>query len=60
VVAEPTDLATALDADRLAREAFDRLPYGVRRKHVTSIEDARSADTRGRRIERLIATLHGS
>jgi hypothetical protein len=60
VVAEPTDLATALDADRLAREAFDRLPYGVRRRDVDSVEDAKSAETRRRRIDRLIATLHGS
>jgi hypothetical protein len=28
VVVEPTDLAEALDTDPLAREAFDRLPYG--------------------------------
>jgi Domain of unknown function (DUF1905)/Bacteriocin-protection, YdeI or OmpD-Associated len=60
VVPEPTDLATALDADRLAREAFDRLPYGVRRRDVDSVEDAKSAETRRRRIDRLIATLHGS
>ena len=60
MVAEPTDLAEALDADPLAREAFDRLPYGLRRKHVTAVEDAKSAETRQRRITRLIATLRGS
>ena len=60
VVAEPTDLAEALDADPLAREAFDRLPYGLRRKHVTAVEDAKSTETRQRRITRLIATLRGS
>jgi hypothetical protein len=57
VVAEPTDLAEALDADPPAREAFDRLPYGLRRKHVTAVEDSKSAETRQRRIARLIATL---
>ena len=57
VVAEPMDLAEALDADPLAREAFDRLPYGLRRKHVTSIEGAKNAETRQRRIIRLMATL---
>src|SRR4029453_10436927 len=57
---EPAALAAALAADRLAREAFDRLPYGLRRKHVTSVEDSKSADTRRRRIDRLIGTLHGS
>ena len=60
VVAEPTDLAEALDADPLARETFDRLPYGLRRKHVTAVEDAKSAETRQRRIARLIVTLRGS
>lgn len=45
VVAEPMDLAAALDADPLAREAFDRLPYGLRRKQVTAVEDARTAET---------------
>jgi hypothetical protein len=59
VVAEPTDLAEALDADPPAREAFDRLPYGLRRKHVTAIEEAKTAETRQRRIARLIATLRG-
>lgn len=60
VVAEPGDLAEALDADPLAREAFDRLPYGLRRKHVALVEDAKSAATRQRRIMRLIATLRGA
>ncbi len=57
VVDEPSDLAQALDADPRARTAFDRLPYGLRRKHVTAIEDAKSASTRQRRITKLIATL---
>jgi Domain of unknown function (DUF1905)/Bacteriocin-protection, YdeI or OmpD-Associated len=57
VVAEPRDLTEALDADPLAREAFDRLPYGLRSKHVTAVEDAKTVETRQRRIARLIATL---
>jgi hypothetical protein len=60
LVAEPIDLAEALGAEPLAREAFDRLPYGLRRKHVAAVEDATSADTRQRRIVRLIASLRGS
>jgi uncharacterized protein YdeI (YjbR/CyaY-like superfamily) len=58
-VDEPMDLAAALDADPFARDAFDRLPYGLRRKHVTGIEDAKSAETRQRRISKLIAKLRG-
>jgi Bacteriocin-protection, YdeI or OmpD-Associated/Domain of unknown function (DUF1905) len=57
VVAEPTDLAEALDADPPVRDAFDQLPYGLRRKHVTAIDDAKTAETRQRRIARLIVTL---
>jgi antitoxin component of MazEF toxin-antitoxin module len=57
LVAEPTDLAAALDADPHAREAFDRLPYGLRQKHVTAVEEAKSAGTRQRRISRLTAML---
>ena len=57
VVDEPADLAAALDADPLAREAFDRLAYGLRRRHVATIESATNAETRQRRIARLIATL---
>jgi hypothetical protein len=57
VVAEPADLAEALDTVPLAREAFDRLPYGLRRKHVTEIESAKSTATRERRITKVIAAL---
>jgi hypothetical protein len=60
VVSEPTDLAEALDADSRARGAFDRLPFGLRRRHVTAVEDARSAETRQRRIANLVAALRGS
>jgi hypothetical protein len=57
VVAEPADLAEALDADPQVRDAFNLLPFGLRRKHVTAIEDAKSAQTRQRRITKLIDTL---
>lgn len=42
VVAEPPDLADVLDRAPQARAAFDRLPYGLKRKHVRAIEDAQS------------------
>jgi Bacteriocin-protection, YdeI or OmpD-Associated/Domain of unknown function (DUF1905) len=60
IVVEPTDLAEALDAHPAAREEFDKLPYGLRRKHVTAIDDAKSAETRQRRIGRLIDKLRGA
>jgi hypothetical protein len=58
-VVEPADLAEALDRRPLARTAFDRLPFGLRQKHVRTIEDARTPEVRERRIGKLIAALEG-
>ena len=57
VVTEPADLARALDADPLARAAFNRLPYGLKLQHVRAIESAKKPETRARRIEKAIAAL---
>jgi len=56
-VAEPADLAAALNDCPQARESFNGLPFGLRQKHVNLIQQARSADVRERRISKLIATL---
>ena len=37
VVAEPADFARALDADPLARAAYNRLAYGLKLQHVRAI-----------------------
>lgn len=58
-VAEPDDLAAALDGSPGARAAFARLPFGLRQKHVRDIAETRSAETRARRIARLVAALGG-
>jgi uncharacterized protein YdeI (YjbR/CyaY-like superfamily) len=57
VVDEPPDLQDALDADPTVRAAFDRLAFGLRRKHVNDIEAAKTDQTRQRRIERLVESL---
>ena len=57
VVDEPEDLVEALNAAQPARAAFDRLPYGLKRKHVAEISSAKSPDTRARRIAKLVAAL---
>jgi len=57
VVAEPADLAQALDADPAARAAFDRLPYGLKQQQVRAIETAKKPETRLRRIDKAIAVL---
>ena len=58
-VALPADLAEALQATPGAHAAFARLPFGLKRKHLATIEEARSAETRRRRIEKLATTLGG-
>src|ERR1035438_8023057 len=57
VVPEPPDLAKALNDDPEARGAFELLPYGLRRKHVAAIEEAKTPEVRQRRIAKLVATM---
>jgi Bacteriocin-protection, YdeI or OmpD-Associated/Domain of unknown function (DUF1905) len=57
VVVEPADFARALDADPIARTAYDRLPDGRKREHVRAIEGAKKPATRLRRIEKALAAL---
>jgi hypothetical protein len=53
----PDDLAAALDADPAVRAAFDRLSYSNRQRHVLSVEDAKTPQTRQRRIDKALASL---
>jgi len=53
----PADLAAALDTDAAARAAFDALSFSNRRAHVASVEDAKTAETRERRIAKVVAAL---
>jgi uncharacterized protein YdeI (YjbR/CyaY-like superfamily) len=57
MVVEPADFSQALDADPLARAAYDRLSYSHRREHVRAIESAKKPATRVRRIEAAMAKL---
>jgi hypothetical protein len=57
VVVEPADFARALDADPIARTAYDRLSYSRKREHVLAIESAKKAETRIRQIEKALAML---
>jgi hypothetical protein len=56
-VEEPDDLKLALDANPAARTAFDKLPFGLRGKHVRNIEAAKTPEVRARRIGKLVETL---
>jgi hypothetical protein len=53
----PADLAAALAADPAAQEAFERLSYSNQRRHVLAVEDAKTPETRQRRVEKVVATL---
>lgn len=57
-VEPPEDLAKALDAAGL-RAAFDALAPSHQKAHVTSVETAKAADTRTRRIDAVVAKLRG-
>ena|ERR1700761_3157415 len=53
----PEDLTRALDADPAARTAWDGLAPSHRRRHIHSIEGAKKAETRARRIEKALEML---
>lgn len=56
-VTVPPDFAVALDAEPDARRFFDSLSYSNKRRFTLSIEDAKTPETRQRRIEKSVATL---
>jgi Bacteriocin-protection, YdeI or OmpD-Associated/Domain of unknown function (DUF1905) len=56
-VVVPADFARALEADAVARAAFDNLTDGRKREQVRAIEGAKRPETRQRRIEKAVAEL---
>ena len=53
----PDDLRTALAADEAARTAFEALPYSHKQRHVLAIEDAKTPQTRARRVDKALEML---
>jgi hypothetical protein len=53
----PADLAAALDHEPDARQAFDGMLYSHRLRYVTVIEDAKTPETRQRRIAKTVSSL---
>lgn len=53
----PADFVQALDQDEAAKRFFDSLSYSNKSRHVLSIEQAKTAETRQRRIEKVISQL---
>ena len=56
-VVVPADLTAALEANPAAKTHFDGLSYSNRRRIVLSIEGAKAAETRQRRIAKAIDAL---
>ena len=56
-VAVPPDFAEALAQDVAAHEFWNSLSYSNQRRHVLSIEGAKTPETRQRRIAKAIETL---
>lgn len=57
VLEVPADFGAALDAEPEARRFFDSLSYSNRRRFTYAIEDAKTPETRQRRIEKSVAQL---
>lgn len=55
----PDDLASAL-ASADVRAAFDALSPSTRKAHVTSVEGTSVAETRARRVTKVVASLGGT
>ena len=56
-VAVPPDLRTALDQNPAAAAFFDGLAYSHRLRHVLAVEDAKTPETRQRRIAKAVEML---
>lgn len=54
----PPDFAEALERDTDAKQYFDGLAFSHKRWFVLSIEEAKTAETRQRRIGKAVSTLH--
>jgi hypothetical protein len=57
VVEVPADFAAALVGAPAAQEAFGKLSYSNQRRLVLSVEGAKTAETRARRIAKAVADL---
>ena len=54
----PDDLASALGGDNTARQAFDALSPSRRKALVQQLEDAKTPETRQRRLVKAMEALH--
>jgi hypothetical protein len=57
-VTVPADFAAALEDDEAAKRFFDGLSYSNKSRFVYAIEDAKTPETRQRRIDKSVIQLH--
>lgn len=57
VVEVPEDLAAALEADPEAKAFYATLNYSSQRRYVEPLADAKTAETRARRVAKVVADL---
>jgi hypothetical protein len=53
----PADLGAALDREPAARRAFGQLSYSGQRRYILAIEQAKTPETRQRRVDKTVAEL---
>ena len=54
----PPDLQKALEKDKAAKAYFATLSYSNQRRHIDPINDAKTPETRARRIEKSVVLFH--
>jgi hypothetical protein len=57
-ISVPGDLAEALSGDADAQRFFDSLSYSNKRNLVNQLEEAKSPETRARRVSKITSQLH--
>jgi hypothetical protein len=57
IVEVPEDLAAALAAEPAAQEFYATLSYSAQRRYVEPLGEAKTAETRSRRITKVVADL---
>lgn len=56
----PKDLVKALARDRRAKQAFEKLSYTNKKRHVLAIEGAKTVETRQRRLAKALDELRNA
>jgi len=57
IVEVPGDLAAAMAAESAAHEFYATLSYSAQRRYVEPLDDAKTPETRARRIAKVVADL---